>query len=156
MTHSGDHDRDAPRDAAVDAAKRIGRRILVVDDNEDQAHSLGMLLTVLGHETRMAFDGLTAVEAAIEFRPEFALIDIGIPGIDGLEVARRIRSMPHLQKTVLVAQTGWGLDDDRARSRTAGFDHHLIKPLDLPELQRILSTRDLDDTPLVPKPDGSA
>jgi len=118
----------------------LKRRILVVDDNEDQAQSLGMLMRVLGHEIQLAYDGPSAVEAARTFVPDIALIDIGIPGINGYEVARRIREMPHLKNVVLVAQTGWGHDDDRARSRDAGFDHHLIKPLDLAELQRILAT----------------
>ena len=115
------------------------RRILVVDDNDDQAHSLGMLLHLLGHETQLAYDGSSAVEAAESFAPDIALIDIGIPGINGYEVARRLREMPHMADTVLVAQTGWGNEDDRARSREAGFNHHLLKPLDLAEVQRILS-----------------
>ena len=118
------------------------RRIMVVDDNEDQAHSLAMLLRVLGHETRMAFDGPSAVELAASFVPDIALVDIGIPGINGYEVARRLREFEHLRSTILVAQTGWNQNDDRRRSREAGFDYHMVKPLDMPALQRILADGD--------------
>ena len=121
-----------------DTSLVIRRKVLVVDDYEDQAQSLGMLLSILGHETRLAFDGPTALEAARAFRPDVALIDLGIPELNGYEVARRIRELPQLDGTVLVAQTGWGHKDDRTRSRDAGFDHHLIKPIDIGELQRIL------------------
>ena len=118
--------------------KRAHKRILVVDDNPDQANSLGMLLRLMGHEVRLAYDGLQAVAAAEEFLPEAALIDIGLPGLNGYDVARRIRQHPKLAKIVLVAQTGWGQEDDHQRSKEAGFDHHIVKPVDPDALRRII------------------
>ena len=128
-------DRERPRHNG-DASPR---KVLIVDDNEDQAQTLGMLMTVLGHETHLAFDGLSAVSAAKAFMPDVALVDIGIPGINGYEVARQIRQIRELDHVVLVAQTGWGNEDDRSRSRLAGFDDHMVKPLDIEALQRILA-----------------
>ena len=105
------------------------RRILVVDDNVDAAKSLARLLTRLyGQEVRVAHDGPAALAAAGEFRPEVVLLDIGLPGMDGYEVARRLRERPEFEETLLVALTGWGQEADRERSRAAGFDHHLVKP----------------------------
>lgn len=127
------------REKPVSSTTVLKRRILVVDDNEDQAQSLGMLLNMLGHETHVAYDGPSAVAEAIKLRPDIALVDIGIPGINGYEVARQLRERPDFDHVVLVAQTGWGHDKDRARSQEAGFDYHLVKPLDLAELQRILA-----------------
>jgi two-component system CheB/CheR fusion protein len=131
--------------AAVEApvarpGPRIRRRILVVDDNRDQSRSLGMLLEVLGHEVALAFDGPSAVQTAIDFRPEIALLDIGIPGLSGYEVARRIRKTPGLEKTVLVAQTGWGQEQDRRNSAEAGFHHHLVKPVDIETVRQIIDS----------------
>jgi CheY-like chemotaxis protein/two-component sensor histidine kinase len=114
------------------------KRILVVDDNEDQAETLARLLRVLGHEVRIAFDGLSALVVAADLVPDLALVDIGLPGINGFEVARKIRQQPSLRHAVLVAQTGWGQDEDRRRSIEAGFDHHMVKPLDFDTLRKIL------------------
>ena len=136
LTESFAEDGSTPL-SRVAAVRR--QRILVVDDNEDQAQSLAMLLKVLGHDTRMAFDGPSAVELASSFVPDVALVDIGIPGINGYEVARRVRELEHLRSTVLIAQTGWNQNDDRRRSREAGFDYHMVKPLDMSVLQRILA-----------------
>ena len=113
------------------------RRVLVVDDNVDAADTLAMLLKVSGHEVRMAYDGPAAVEAALEFRPDMMVIDIGLPGFSGLEVARRIRKLAGLERTVLVAMTGYGQATDRAHSLEAGFDHHLVKPAKFSQLQTI-------------------
>lgn len=121
------------------------RRILVVDDNHDQAQSLAMLLRLMGHEVEVAHDGHAAIELAERMVPEMALLDIGLPGINGYAVARRIREQPRLRGMTLVAQTGLGQTDDRLRSQEAGFDHHLVKPLDLDNLQRILAS--LPSTP---------
>jgi CheY-like chemotaxis protein len=105
------------------------RRILVVDDNVDAATSLARLLSrLMGQEVRVAHDGPTALEIAEEFRPEVVLLDIGMPGMDGNEVARRLRERPEFEETLLVALTGWGQEADVERSRAAGFDHHLVKP----------------------------
>jgi CheY-like chemotaxis protein len=110
----------------------------VVDDNVDQALSLSTLLRLLGHEVRIAHDGVTALATAKEFRPEVGLIDIGLPGLNGYDLARRMREVPELRGMILVAQTGWGQEEDRRRSREAGFDHHLVKPLNAEELQTLI------------------
>jgi two-component system CheB/CheR fusion protein len=131
------------REAGRGAARRATltpRRILVVDDNQDQAESLGQLLKLMGHEVQLAFNGQRAVEAAIDFRPDVALLDIGLPGMNGYEVARRIRQHPHLSDVVLVAQTGWGQEEDRRRSQEAGFDHHLVKPVGSEVLEEVVRT----------------
>ncbi len=114
------------------------RRILVVDDNVDSAESLAMMLKLLGNEVRTAHDGPSALAVAAAFLPDVVLLDIGMPGMDGLEVARRLRQMPSLRKAVLIAQTGWGQEEDRRRSVQAGFDHHLTKPVDAAALQVFL------------------
>ena len=115
------------------------RRVLVVDDNEASAHTMTLLLRKLGHEVATAYDGAGAVEAARTFRPDLALLDIGLPIMDGYEVARRIRVLPGGDAIALVALTGWGMDEDRRRSRDAGFDEHIVKPVDRATLQRVLS-----------------
>jgi CheY-like chemotaxis protein len=101
-----------------------------VDDNQDAARSLATLLEIDGHEVRVAFDGPGAVEAAQAFVPDVVFLDIGLPGMSGYEVCRRLRQEPALAHVVLVAQTGWGQEEDRRRSREAGFDRHLVKPVD--------------------------
>jgi len=118
--------------------KLAPRRVLVVDDNADQLESLGLLFELMGHEVRMAASGPTALETAAAFHPDIALIDIGLPGMSGYDVARRIREQPELRDVVLVAQTGWGQDDDQRRSREAGFDHHLVKPVKRDTLERLV------------------
>ncbi len=115
-------------------------RILVVDDNIDSAMSFSMLLMALGHEVRTAHDGLAAVEAALEYPPEVVLLDIGLPGLDGYEVAKRIRLAPALQNVMLIALTGYGQDSDRQLALQAGFNHHLVKPARLEQIQQILAT----------------
>jgi len=117
------------------------RRVLVVDDNVDAAAMLDMLLRSLGHETRVAHDGIEALRIAGEFRPDIVLLDIGMPGLDGYEVARRMRSLAKDRRVRIVAVTGWGLDADRQRSREAGFDLHLVKPVDATDLAQALNDR---------------
>jgi CheY-like chemotaxis protein len=115
------------------------RRILVVDDNRDSADSLARLLELMGgHETAISYDGPSAVEKAEEYRPEVVLLDVGLPGIDGYEVCRRIRANEWGKSILLIAATGWGQPEDRRKSREAGFDHHLVKPIDLDELVKFL------------------
>jgi PAS domain S-box-containing protein len=114
-------------------------RVLVVDDNIDAAESLGRMLRLMGNQVRTAHDGPSALEAAAAFIPDLVLLDIGLPGMDGHEVARRLRLLSGLQNAVLVAQTGWGQDEDRKRSREAGFNHHLVKPVSVAALQEVLS-----------------
>jgi PAS domain S-box-containing protein len=113
------------------------QRLLVVDDNRDSAESLAMLLEVKGREVRTAHDGVAALEAAREFRPDIVLLDIGLPGMDGFEVARRLRR-EHGRQAILVALTGYGTDEDQRRSREAGFDYHLLKPVELDALLQLL------------------
>jgi PAS domain S-box-containing protein len=130
-------------EAAQPQADRAGvpRRILVVDDNVDAALTLDLLLRSLGHESRVAHDGARALEIAREFRPEVILLDIGMPGMDGYEVARRLRGMNHGLTFRIVAVTGWGQEADRARAKEAGFDVHLVKPVDVAVLAKVLDDR---------------
>ncbi len=120
------------------AAGEDGLRVMVVDDNVDSADSLSQLLQLLGYRTAVAHDGLEAVAMAEQFRPRVALLDIGLPGITGHEVARRIRAQPGGEDMLLLAVSGWGQDTDRQKSREAGFDHHFVKPLDLEALMSLL------------------
>ena len=106
------------------------RRVLVVDDNRDAAESLAMFLELSGHTVQTAYDGEEALEAAENFRPEVVLLDLGMPKLNGYEVCRRIREREWGEHPLIVAQTGWGQDDDKARTREAGFDGHLVKPVD--------------------------
>jgi CheY-like chemotaxis protein len=118
------------------------RRVLVVDDNRDAGESLEMLLRVLGVESRVVHDGESALAALRAFRPEMVLLDLGMPGMDGYEVARRIRERPEDGEPVVIALTGWGQPEDRRRTREAGFDHHLVKPVGLGVLQSLLAALD--------------
>jgi len=115
-------------------------RILIVDDNRDGADSLGMMLRIMGNDTRTAYDGQEGVDVAGEFRPEVVLFDIGMPKLNGYEACRRIREQPWGKCIVLIAVTGWGQDDDRRRSHEAGFDHHMIKPVDPKALMEMLTS----------------
>jgi CheY-like chemotaxis protein len=115
-------------------------RVLVVDDNHDAADSLGALLELLGAEVRVAHSGPAALEAVVSFHPDAVLLDIGMPGMNGYEVANRIRTQGNgSRNTTLIALTGWGQDNDRRRSAEAGFDHHLVKPADMGALQTLLA-----------------
>ncbi len=124
---------------AVRADEGATYRILVVDDNRDATESLTMLLQITGHETRSAFDGRDALELANSFRPDVVLLDIGLPGLNGYDVARRIREQPWGRNAVLVALTGWGQEEDRRKSSEAGFDAHLVKPVDHGQLMALLA-----------------
>jgi len=115
-------------------------RILVVDDNRDAAESLAMLLRFSGHETQLAHDGPEAVEVAQSFRPDVVLLDIGLPGMNGYDVAHRLRAQPGGVGLVLIALTGWGQEEDRRRSKAVGFDHHLVKPVHTDELAALLAS----------------
>jgi PAS domain S-box-containing protein len=132
----------APPLLALDAAQppANGCRVLVVDDNVDAAQSLARLLEMTGHEVRLAYDGPSVLEAALDHRPEVVLLDIGLPGLDGFEVAQQIRQEAALSSIVLVALTGYGQNADRQQSQEAGFDHHLVKPASFSEIEQILSS----------------
>jgi PAS domain S-box-containing protein len=122
------------------AAKLAGRRILVIDDNLDAAETLALVLKTLGAEVRVADSGFSGLDVYRAYRPEVVLLDIGMPGMDGYEVARRIRADASGSRTSLVALTGWGQDEHRQKAREAGFDHHLVKPAEIPALQALLGS----------------
>jgi PAS domain S-box-containing protein len=126
------------RTATIPAPVLSPRRILVVDDSRDAAESLGMLLQLLGADVHIVSSGPEALEALTTYKPAVVLLDIGMPGMDGHEVARRIRQQPQFQNVTLIALTGWGQEEDRRRSQAAGFDYHLIKPADVSALQTLL------------------
>jgi signal transduction histidine kinase len=113
-------------------------RVLVVDDNRDFADTLSRMLRSLGHEVRVEYDGLAGLAAARTFRPDIAFLDIGMPGLNGYDLARRLRAFPSTSGIVLIAVTGWGKASDRDQSREAGFDEHVVKPLEIERLQSIL------------------
>ena len=132
--------RSAPAGVVSDPASPASRRVLIVDDNEDGAESLSMLLQFAGHETHKAYDGVEAIDATRRLRPDVVLLDIGLPRLNGYEACRHIRSEPWGKDVVLVALTGWGGDEDRRRSSEAGFDTHMVKPVDHDVLLTFLSS----------------
>ncbi|WP_159593541.1 PAS domain-containing hybrid sensor histidine kinase/response regulator [Hydrogenophaga sp. BPS33] len=134
-------DEDGPLVATIETPAIASHRILVVDDNRDAAESLAMLLELSGHETRLAFDGLEAVALSAQFLPEVVLLDIGLPKMNGYEVAARIRALPGGDATLLIALTGWGHDEERQRSAQAGFDGHLVKPVFPDALLKLIAER---------------
>ncbi|VTR92782.1 chemotaxis protein : Two-component hybrid sensor and regulator OS=Sorangium cellulosum (strain So ce56) GN=sce0929 PE=4 SV=1: PAS_9: HisKA: HATPase_c: Response_reg [Gemmata massiliana] len=129
----------AAGDAGPGPPPAIGLRILVVDDNVDTATSLGMLLEMHGHEVETAHDGARAVESARERPFDALLLDIGLPGIDGYETARRVRALAGVPRPLIIAVSGYGFDHDRVRGQEAGFDHHLVKPVDVSRITALLS-----------------
>ena len=128
-----------PEAAASEPAALSACRILVVDDNHDSAQSLAMYLELTGNKTRIAHDGAAAVEAATSFRPDVVMLDIGLPKLNGYQVARKLRDQPWGKSMVLVALTGWGQEADQTKSREAGFNAHLVKPVDLAVLTKLLA-----------------
>jgi CheY-like chemotaxis protein len=114
------------------------RRILVADDNVDGARTLAMMLEVMGHEVVTAHDGEQALSAAMEFRPDVMVLDIAMPGFDGHAVARCIREEPWGKTVLMIAASGWGMPEHKRESRDAGFDHHMVKPVDLKALEALL------------------
>jgi len=130
----------APRGPDAASESQPQRRVLIVDDNRDSADSLAMLMQITGNKTYMAHDGVEAVAAVEKYRPEVVLLDIGLPGLDGHEVCRRVREQPWGKDIVVIALTGWGQDDDRRKSQEAGFDGHLVKPVDYDKLLELLAS----------------
>ena len=122
----------------ADANLETPLRVLVVDDNRDAAILMGRLLTTLGNNVQVVHDGFAALEAAQEFSPEAVLLDIGLPEMDGYEVARALRELPGCEQITIIAVTGWGQESDRERGRIAGFDHHVVKPADSKLLMQLL------------------
>jgi PAS domain S-box-containing protein len=137
VVQGGAMDKAAAEPGAAPAAK--SQRILVADDNKDAATTLALLLKLLGHETRTANDGIEALEVAGQFRPDVVLLDIGMPRLNGYDTARRLREEPWGRELLLVALTGWGQEADRLKSSSAGFDLHLVKPVDVADIQRLLA-----------------
>lgn len=130
----------AARETTVSAAREApsSRRVLLIDDNLDVADSLALLLGILGATVQVANDGAHGLEALIDLKPDLVLLDLSMPGMDGYETARRIRELPEGKNTTLIALTGWGGDEIRKRTEESGFDRHLIKPVEIEELEKIL------------------
>jgi len=128
----------------LDAARNVpvARRVLIVDDNEDSAQSMALLLGLEGHQVEVASEGSAAIELACKLHPEVVLLDIGLPGMDGYELARELRSSARVDHALFIALTGYGQADDRERSRQAGFHHHLVKPADLDDLTALIASFD--------------
>lgn len=117
----------------------MSMKVLVVDDNRDAASTLSRLIEMVGHEVRTAFDGIEALAQAARFLPDVVLLDLGMPRMDGFEACRQMRAQPWGAKMAVIAVTGWGIEPVRLKTKGAGFDHHLVKPVD-PDV--ILSTLD--------------
>ena len=123
----------APKEAAA-------CRALVVDDNRDAADTLAMMLDLLGHETQRLYDPHAVPDAVEDFRPDVVFLDVGMPGLSGYDLARLLRERPDGDALLLVAVTGWGQPEDRRRTRDAGFDHHLVKPVDTEQLEDLIAS----------------
>jgi PAS domain S-box-containing protein len=134
----------APQNTESKTASTTSRRILIVDDNQDAAKSLAMLLKLTGNETHTAYDGLEAVEEAARINPDVILLDLGLPKLNGYEACGRIREQPWGKKLRLIALTGWGQQEDREKTRAAGFDAHMVKPVDFKDLMKHLAEVDAD------------
>ncbi|WP_372826389.1 response regulator [Polaromonas sp.] len=138
-------DRLLAAEALVPAARHVspsvaGHRILVVDDNVDAAEAMAMLLDLSGHDVRSAFSGEAGLEMALSFRPDVVFLDIGLPGMNGYEVAEKLLADPATAATRLIALTGWGTEDDIRKSKVAGFYAHLTKPVDPDAVAALLAT----------------
>jgi len=134
-----DSDHPTPRGQDGKPATLASRRVLVADDNRDAAESLSLILTMMGNEVRTAHDGLQALEVGMAFRPDIVLLDIGMPNLSGHDVCRRMRETDWGKKATIAALTGWSQDADRRKSREAGFDHHLVKPVEIDAVERLLA-----------------
>jgi CheY-like chemotaxis protein len=132
--------------SAAEGTAAPPRRVLIVDDNVDSADSLAMVLTFDGHQTERVYTARAALERAKAFHPDVVLLDIGLPEMDGYEIARRIRKVPELAGVRLVALTGYGQPEDRLRTQSAGFDDHLVKPVEFPALTRAITGKQLPDS----------
>ena len=136
---------DARPDGAPAAAAGTRRRcVMVVDDNVDAADSMGALLEALGHQAHVMYEAGSALREAARLRPDAFILDIGLPDIDGFELARRLRAGPAGEDALLVALTGYGQAHDRVLSRAAGFDHHFVKPIEIDDLETALGGRGPD------------
>jgi CheY-like chemotaxis protein len=130
---------DAPRSGLTPQSPAHRFKILVVDDNHDSALSMSMMLSIMGHDTRTAHDGESAVSTAETFLPDVVLLDIGLPKLNGYEVAQRIREQSWGASMFLIAVTGWGQDEDRQRSSEVGLNRHMVKPVEPAALEKLLA-----------------
>jgi CheY-like chemotaxis protein len=135
----GSGTRASRQDLGADSEVARVRRVLIVDDNVDAGDSMVALVGAWGHTAKVARDASEALALAVDFKPDTALVDIGLPGMNGYEIARRWRATPEGQNLTLVAMTGYGRAEDRAEAREAGFDVHLVKPAELAELENLLA-----------------
>jgi CheY-like chemotaxis protein len=126
----------------VAACRGPTRRVLIADDNQDAAETLALLLRVVRHEVHVAYDGPAALELAERIKPDVAVLDIGMPGLTGCEVAERIRGKPWGREMILIAVTGWGQQSDKDKAQLAGFNHHLTKPVDSSELEHLFASQE--------------
>jgi CheY-like chemotaxis protein len=124
-------------------------RIMIVDDNEDAALTLAILLRMLGHDVKAVFDGSDALNEGQVFQPQIILMDLGMPGMNGIEAAKKIRQLEWGKAVFLVAVTGWGQDEDKRKTREAGFNHHLVKPIRLGDVQNLLARYEAETTVVV-------
>jgi signal transduction histidine kinase/ActR/RegA family two-component response regulator len=135
---------EVPKEEPIALRTTATRRVLIADDLRDSADSLAMMLRTVGHTVETAYDGEQALQSAGKWRPEVLLLDIGMPKLDGYEVCRQIRAEPWGEKIFIIAQTGWGQEDDLRLAREAGFDHHLVKPVSFPALLDVLARLERD------------
>jgi CheY-like chemotaxis protein len=131
--------RKPPEDSSAQAPSGA-RRVLIVDDNADSAESMAVLLRFHGHEVRLAYNGQAALEEAHAFRPEVMFLDLDLPKVDGYEVARRLRREPAMRDMTMVAMTGYGQEEDRQRTQEAGFQSHMVKPVDFDKIEELLAS----------------
>jgi|GEM_PF-705005 CheY-like chemotaxis protein len=124
-----------------DQDENVGSRVMIVDDNRDAAQTISWLVEMLGHDTKVVHSGEEALKLAPDFRPDFVFLDISIPDMNGYEICHVMKMMPELGGTVFVAQTGWSEKEFVDRSRSAGFDHHLVKPVGAEALETILNKK---------------
>jgi CheY-like chemotaxis protein len=136
-----DHAESTPEEPAEEGPRHSGaeRRILVVDDNWDSATSMALMLKLMNNEVRIAHDGVEALEVAESFRPQVILMDVGMPRLNGYETTRRIRERPWGRSVTIIALTGWGQEGDKALSKEASCNGHLVKPVNLPDLEKLLA-----------------
>jgi CheY-like chemotaxis protein len=131
---------ELPAQGSVAPVGTSSLRILIADDNRDAAESLAALLRMVGHDVRIAYDGVEALGLASEYRPDAIVLDIGMPKMNGYDVAKKLRAEPTGQQMTIIALSGWGQEEDKRRSREAGIDHHLVKPLEPTSLLQVLAS----------------
>jgi len=140
LADTGERRKHVRPSTAPDPMAHAGLKVLIADDNEDAGEALSEFLRLAGHHVTTVNNGHDALRSAVSLRPDAILLDIGMPGLNGYEVAKALRATPGMEQTILVALTGWGTDDDRSRASAAGFDHHLTKPTSAADIVKVLET----------------